>query len=123
MTQTEYNVSLVGHFSVDSGQAMIGDPCYLDEWKTNDGEEWNLEGKENQYSYQGASATTLKMDAGTLADGSAVVLSTGYGDGTYPVYVHYNEDGRIIMALIDMSGEAPVTALDVTREYTIGGDE
>ena len=123
MTQTEYNVSLVGHFSVDSGQAMIGDPCYLDEWKTNDGEEWNLEGKENQYSYQGASATTLKMDAGTLGDSTAVVLSTGYGDGTYPVYVHYSEDGRILMALIDMSGEEPVTALDVTREYTIGGDE
>lgn len=123
MTQTEYNVSLVGHFSVDSGQAMIGDPCYLDEWKTNDGEEWNLEGKENQYSYQGASATTLKMDAGTLGDGTAVVLSTGYGDGTYPVYVHYSEDGRILMALIDMSGEEPVTALDVTREYTIGGAE
>jgi hypothetical protein len=123
MTQTEYNVTLAGHFSVDSGQAMIGDPCYLDEWKTNDGEEWNLEGKENQYSYQGASATTLKMDAGTLGDGTAVVLSTGYGDGTYPVYVHYSEDGRILMALIDMSGESPVTALDVTREYTIGGDE
>jgi hypothetical protein len=102
---------------------MIGDPCYLDEWKTNDGEEWNLEGKENQYSYQGASATTLKMDAGTLGDGTAVVLSTGYGDGTYPVYVHYSEDGRILMALIDMSGEEPVTALDVTREYTIGGAE
>jgi hypothetical protein len=123
MTQTEYNVSLVGHFSVDSGQAMIGDPCYLDEWNTNKDEEWNLEGKENQYSYQGASATTLKMDAGTLGDSTAVVLSTGYGDGTYPVYVHYNEDGRILMALIDMSGDEPVTALDVTREYTIGGAE
>ena len=123
MTQTEYNVTLAGHFSVDSGQAMIGDPCYLEEWKTNEGEEWNLEGKENQYSYQGASATTIKMDAGTLGTDTAVVLSTGYGDGTYPVYVHYNEDGRILMALIDMSGEAPVTALDVTREYSIGGDE
>jgi len=123
MTQTEYNVSLVGHFSVDSGQAMIGDPCYLDEWNTNKDEEWNLEGKENQYSYQGASATTLKMDAGTLGDSTAVVLSTGYGDGTYPVYVHYSEDGRILMALIDMSGDEPVTALDVTREYTIGGAE
>ena len=33
MTQTEYNVSLVGHFSVDSGQAMVGDPCYLGDWR------------------------------------------------------------------------------------------
>lgn len=123
MTQTEYNVSLVGHFSVDSGQAMIGDPCYLNEWKTNEGEEWNLENKEGEYSYQGASATSLKRDAGILGSDTAIVFSTGYGDGTYPVYIHYDEDGRITMALIDMSGEAPVTALDVTREYSIGGDE
>jgi hypothetical protein len=124
MTQHTYNnISLVGHFSVDSGQAMVGDPCYLDEWNTNKDEEWNLEGKENHYSYQGASATTIKNDVGILGDGNSVVFSTGYGDGTYPVYVHYNEDGRVMMALIDMSGEEPVTAIDVTREYTIGGDE
>ena len=123
MTQTEYNVSLVGHFSVDSGQAMVGDPCYLGGWSADEDKEWNLEGKENQYSYQGASATTLKNDVGVLGNGDSVVFSTGYGDGSYPVYVHYNEDGRVLMALIDMSGEAPVTALDVTREYSIGGDE
>jgi hypothetical protein len=122
MTQTEYNVSLVGHFSVDSGQAMIGDPCYLEEWSADENEEWNLEGKEGKYSYQGASATTVKRDAGILGS-ILIVFSTGYGDGSYPVYVHYSEDGRVLMALIDMSGEAPVTALDVTREYSIGGDE
>lgn len=123
MTQTYNNVSLVGHFSVDSGQAMIGDPCYLDEWSADQNEEWNLEGKEGKYSYQGASATTIKSDAGILGGDTAIVFATGYGDGNYPVYVHYNEDGRILMALIDMSGQEPVVALDVTREYTIGGDE
>ena len=24
------NLQLIGEFSVDSGQAMVGDPCYLD---------------------------------------------------------------------------------------------
>ncbi len=27
---------LLGHFAVDSGQVMIGDPCYLNEWTDND---------------------------------------------------------------------------------------
>ena len=38
-------LELVGTFGVDSGQAMVGDPCYLDQWKTNVGEDWNLEVK------------------------------------------------------------------------------
>ena len=112
-----------GSFGVDSGQAMVGDPCYLDEWKTNQDEEWNLEGKENQYSYQGASATTVKAAAGELGMGSAVAFSTGYGDGSYPVYVHYNDEGRVMMALIDMTGDETITSIDVTREYVIGGND
>ena len=27
---------LLGQFTVDSGQVMIGDPCYLNEWRDND---------------------------------------------------------------------------------------
>jgi hypothetical protein len=119
-TYTYNNVTLVGNIGIDSGQAMIGDPCYLEEWETNEGEDWNLEGKENHYSYQGASATTIKDTAGELGLGTAVVFSTGYGDGYYPVYVQYNEDGRAMMAIVDMTGEEPITAIDVTREYTIG---
>jgi len=30
---------LAGYFTVDSGQAMVGDPCYLDDWETNNNEE------------------------------------------------------------------------------------
>ena len=96
---------LVGSFAVDSGQAMVGDPCYLDGWQTNKGEEWNLEGKAGDYSYHGASAMTLAADAGVLGDGSAVVFNTGYGDGYYPVYVQYNEDGRIVKVVIDFADD------------------
>ena len=96
---------LVGSFAVDSGQAMVGDPCYLDQWKTNEGEPWDMEGKIGEYSYQGASATTLASDTGVLGDGSAVVFNTGYGDGYYPVYVQYNEDGRIVKVVIDFEGD------------------
>jgi len=92
----------IGSFAVDSGQAMVGDPCYLDGWKTNEGEEWNLEGKVGQYSYQGASATTLE-NTGTmeLSSGKAVVFSSGYGDGLYPVWAQFDNDGRIAKIVID----------------------
>lgn len=94
-----------GSFSVDSGQAMVGDPCYLDNWDTNKNDDWNLEGKLNEYSYQGASATTLEGNYGELNGSSAVVFSTGYGDGLYPVYVKMNEDGRVSMVVIDFEGD------------------
>jgi hypothetical protein len=100
------NLQYAGTFSVDSGQAIIGDPCYLDEWENWDSNTpFNYEGKENQYGYLGACATTLKDKFGPLGFGSAVVMSTGYGDGAYPVYVKLNEDGRVVMAVIDFNGE------------------
>jgi hypothetical protein len=98
------NLIEAGWFSVDSGQAMVGDPCYLDGWKTNEGEEWNLEGKIGDYSYQGASATTIEDSYGELGIGNAVVFNTGYGDGYYPVYVQMNDDGRISKVVIDFEG-------------------
>jgi hypothetical protein len=97
------NLEMIGSISVDSGQAMVGDPCYLDQWKTNEGEEWNLEGKIGEYSYHGASATTIANNSGELGQGSAVVFNTGYGDGYYPVYVETNEDGRIVKVVIDFN--------------------
>jgi hypothetical protein len=97
-------LTYAGSFAVDSGQAMVGDPCYLDTWQTNEGEEWNLEGKAGQYSYHGASATTIADNFGSLGS-SAVVFSTGYGDGLYPVYVKLNSDGRVGMVVIDFDGE------------------
>ena len=101
MIQTN-DLVLIGSFAVDSGQAMVGDPCYLDEWNPNTNDEWNLEGKVGEYSYQGASATTLSEEsAGVLEMAKAVVFSTGYGDGLYPVYAYYNDDNRVSMIVID----------------------
>ncbi len=96
---------LAGHFSVDSGQAMVGDPCYIDNWDTNKNDEWNIEGKVGQYSYHGASATTLANSYGELGNGTAVVFNTGYGDGVYPVYVQINDDGRVSKVVIDFEGD------------------
>ncbi|NDE78920.1 MAG: DUF4241 domain-containing protein [Chitinophagaceae bacterium] len=35
----------------------------------------------------------------------SVVFSSGYGDGVYPVYVQYNDDGRVAKVLIEFIGD------------------
>ena len=95
------DLEFAGLFTVDSGQAIVGDPCYLDDYDTNKNEDWNTQGKAGQYSYQGISATTLAHDFGEIGMGKAVAFSTGWGDGTYPVYVKLNEDERVSMVIID----------------------
>ena len=97
-------LKLAGYFTVDSGQAMVGDPCYLDDWNTNKNEEWNIEGKAGDYSYHGASATTIANSYGELGHAKAVVFNTGYGDGMYPVYVELNGDNRVSKIILDFEG-------------------
>jgi hypothetical protein len=96
---------LAGRIGIDSGQAMVGDPCYIDNWDTNKNDDWNIDGKEGQYSYHGASATTLANSYGELGNGTEVVFNTGYGDGLYPVYVQMNDDGRVSKVVIDFEGD------------------
>jgi|688.fasta_scaffold1708442_2 hypothetical protein len=91
---------LIGRFAVDSGQAMVGDPCYLNDWDTNKNDEWNLEGKIGKYSYQGASATTLENSYGELEQAKAVVFNTGYGDGIYSVYATFENDNETIAQIV-----------------------
>lgn len=100
LTDLEY----AGSFSVDSGQAMVGDPCYLSDYDPNTNDEWNLDGKVGEYSYQGVSATTIASNFGLVGDGKAVAFSTGYGDGLYPVYIKTNDEGRVSMVVIDFEG-------------------
>jgi hypothetical protein len=97
-----------GSIGVDSGQAMIGDPCYLDGWKPWNSEEMKFEDHNlvpGEYGYLGACNATLTKGYGQLGAADAVVFSTGYGDGLYPVYVKLNEDGRIAMAVVDFTNE------------------
>ena len=99
-------MTLIGHFTVDSGQAMVGDPCYLDEWELwKDGEPFDYESKVGEYGYLGASGVTLKQTYGELDMAKAVVFSTGYGDGYYPVYAELNEDGRVARVVIEFIEE------------------
>lgn len=97
-------MTLIGHFSVDSGQAMVGDPCYLDEWELWNDKAEDFENHVNHrgnYSYLGAANATLGEGYGELGGTKAVVFSTGYGDGYYPVYAEMNGDGRVAKIVIE----------------------
>jgi hypothetical protein len=106
------NLQLIGTFFVDSGQAIIGDPLYLDKWKSYDSEEFDIDDHVNhvdEYSYMGAANATLTKGFGTLGDHDATVFSTGNGDGLYPVYAQIEEfdewGPRVWAVVIDMSRE------------------
>lgn len=102
------DLKLIGKFGVDSGQAMVGDPCYLDDWKTWDSKKQNFEEHEKsqgEYSYLGACNATIEKGYGSLGGGSAVAFSTGYGDGYYPVFAQINDDGRVMKIVIDFEGD------------------
>jgi hypothetical protein len=100
-------LTLIGKFGVDSGQAMVGDPCYLDDWKKWDREKENFDEYPNhagEYSYLGACHATLSRGHGVLGGMSAVAFNTGYGDGLYPVFAKI-EDGRVMKIVIDFEGD------------------
>jgi hypothetical protein len=91
-------LTYTGSIYIDSGQAMVGDPCYLDEWDTNKNDKWpdDLSIKAGEYSYHGASAMSCGPNGyGELGFAKAVIFSTGYGDGLYPVYANFSDEGRI----------------------------
>jgi len=91
---------LVGHFGVDSGLCWIGDPGYIlhtDESKESIGKDWpdfcnKLE----------RDVTKFPFNMGH--EGLGVCVSTGWGDGYYPVYARF-EGGRIMQLYIDFDGE------------------
>jgi len=105
------NLILIGQFSVDSGQAIIGDPCYLEEWTPWESDKISFDEHHNkvgEYGYLGACNATLGKGFGQIGGMNAVAFSTGYGDGLYPVYADITEDGRVGMVVIDFTGEYDV---------------
>jgi len=54
-----------------------------------------------RFSYDGCCKATQSKDQGGQLNfalghaGAGVAVSSGYGDGYYPVYAHYNKEGRV----------------------------
>lgn len=110
---TSTNTKLIGHCAVDSGQILLVDPCYI---KTDGKDAWDSdchfvpdadrEFDASKGGYSACCAASLSEDgAGQVTicgvAGDGVCTSTGYGDGNYPVYAEYNDEGRIVKVTID----------------------
>ena len=98
MKRIKNGTTLIGEFSVDSGQAILIDPCYLNEWEDNEYEDLNstnYDVSKAKLNYNDVSHITCDHSAGEVPNQKAVVFETGLGDGCYPVYATYNKEGRI----------------------------
>jgi hypothetical protein len=93
---------LIGCIGVDSGQVMVGDPCYLTYWEDTElGANWETDvSLDGTYSYGGAcKATISERGAGVLDDRRAVAVGSG-GDGTFEVWVE-REDGKAKRLIVE----------------------
>lgn len=78
----------IGHFGVDSGTVMVGDPCYVvpdENWS-----DWCMEFERNEHQ------RVAEMDAGYFA------ITTPHGDGSYPVKARRNDYGQIVEIRIQL---------------------
>jgi hypothetical protein len=99
----------VGELSVDSGTIMLGDPCYsLDHHPGGDRSAYfravGLDGTSNNYRVTGAGDVVHVDDqnvkqvtkVGHDFVDEFVTVTTGFGDGIYPVYVRMDpHTGRV----------------------------
>lgn len=101
-------IKKIGVIGVDAGLCWIGDPCYIihsEQPNKELGKDWgefcnNLWKKESESGGQGVQ---YNYDLGH--PGLGVVVSTGYGDGTYPVYAEFNDEGRCVKVWVDFDEE------------------
>jgi len=82
-------LKLIGHMGVDAGMCWIGDPCYVlpDDARHNPGANWD--------EFCGAMLRTSHKE---FPEG--VCVTTGYGDGEYPVYADIDKNGVIHSVMV-----------------------
>lgn len=92
----------IGEIGVDAGLCWIGDPCYIlhaDPAPKAIGKDWSAFCDMLHADGQYPTCKQLDYDLGHA--GLGVVVSTGYGDGLYPVFAEFNEEGRIARVCVE----------------------
>jgi hypothetical protein len=99
MTKTVKRIGVIG---IDAGLCWIGDPCYILHKEAPPkaiGKDWIDFCDILERAEQNPTAMQFHYDLGH--PGLGVVVSTGYGDGEYPVYAEFNEEGRIARVCVE----------------------
>lgn len=98
----KFTTENVGTVYVDSGCIMVGDPCYT---ATNDAssrvEKWG-EFSDRIFDDKNKRASGVSEPVGT---GIGLVVDSGYGDGSYPVTITRNSEGRIASVTVTFIGD------------------
>ncbi len=93
----------IGEIGVDAGLCWIGDPCYILHKEPPPqaiGKDWD------EFCDTLTSSSEFRQyDYDLGHPGLGVVVSTGYGDGTYPVFAEVNEEGHIAKVWVEFIGQ------------------
>ena len=92
----------VGEFAVDAGICWIGDPCYVlpeDASHADSVRDWW------KFCDQIKEADTTQFNFKQGHTGLGVCVSTGWGDGMYPVYIERCQEGRVARVVIQFITE------------------
>ena len=90
----------IGIIGVDSGTVWVGDGCYCitPDATEHPAKTWpefcNKLDQVNEEGYQ-------QFNFSRGHSGLGVVVSSGYGDGNYPVFIKKNEDGRVVGLMVE----------------------
>ena len=87
----------IGTIGVDAGLCWIGDPCYVVAKDcSNVWEKWHDFCDDLRKGYPPNQAPPIKQFNYALGHaGLGVCVNTGYGDGSYPVYARFGDEGRV----------------------------
>lgn len=88
----------VGEIGVDAGLCWVGDPCYCvtPDADNHPAQTWK-EFCDKLFSDPNYEKGFKQWDCGVSVD-------TGYGDGTYPVFIRRNRDGRVVEVKVVFDG-------------------
>ena len=96
----------IAEIGVDAGLCWIGDPCYIlhaNPLPRALGKDW--EDFCDILRDGGRNPDYMQFDYDLGHTGLGVAVSTGYGDGTYPVYAEFTECGRVARVWVEFIGE------------------
>lgn len=89
MKKTTKRVKQIGVIGVDAGLCWIGDPCYV--VSKDASHVWD---KWDDFCDELTDERTKQFNYEKGHPGLGVCVSSGYGDGEYPVFAEF-EDGRV----------------------------